>query len=261
MNSPDNAPPPEAAAAQQRLQERRRELGVKPSADPVTAESALQASLNRLAQVTRNRASPPPAPQKDKTYERQRAPPAMCRSTGCPLRHLLNHRSGLDRSGPWQETLTRIRARLGSGFLVALVGVRGNGKTQMGLELVLDVVKRGFSALFCSSTEFFMAIKRTYRPGSTEDEEDVIRRYRKPMLLVIDEMGMRAETPWEDRLLFELLNLRYGDIKDTLLISNQERAVFLESIGTSLASRMSETGGIVDCHWSSYRAVGATAKW
>jgi len=54
-------------------------------------------------------------------------------------------------------------------------------------------------------------------------------------------------------MLFELLNRRYNDLKDTILIANKSKAEFQDYIGPSLASRMNETGGIVECNWPSFR--------
>jgi DNA replication protein DnaC len=66
-------------------------------------------------------------------------------------------------------------------------------------------------------------------------------------------MQERGETPWEDRLLTHLIDRRYASEKDTLLITNQSKESFIQSIGPSAASRIVEVGGIVTCDWPSYR--------
>jgi DNA replication protein DnaC len=101
--------------------------------------------------------------------------------------------------------------------------------------------------------EFFMEGKQSYRKDSDETEMGVLKRYRTPDLLVIDEIGKRGETTWEDTLLFELIDMRYRDMSDTLLISNQTQQEFTASLGPSLASRMKETGGVVECNWKGWR--------
>ena len=70
---------------------------------------------------------------------------------------------------------------------------------------------------------------------------------------MLDELQERGETPWEDRLLTHVIDRRYAAEKDTLLITNHSKEKFLESIGESVASRLVETGGIVNCSWASYR--------
>lgn len=156
-------------------------------------------------------------------------------------------------SGPWREKFDMLLGRSGKGYLVALLGPRGTGKTQLAVELMRECCRRMNKARYLTATEFFMDVKSTYRPDSRMDEKAVVTLYRSPRLLVIDELGRRAETEWEDRLLFELIDGRYRDLKDTILLSNQTSKAFVDSIGPSLASRVTETGAIVECNWQSFR--------
>jgi len=155
--------------------------------------------------------------------------------------------------GPWGEMFASVVSKLGSGFLIALTGTHGPGKTKMGVELMKASTENLRSAKYMTATEFFIAIKTTYRKDSEESEESVLEAHARPRLLVIDEIGKRSENEWEDRLLFELVDRRYRDMTDTLLISNADKAEFTKSIGASLASRMNETGGIIECKWESFR--------
>lgn len=152
----------------------------------------------------------------------------------------------------WSDTLKKLSESLGTGFLVALVGLRGNGKTQIAVELVRHNAGLGVKSRFCSAMEFFMDIKAGYRNDS-KAEKDVITEFCKPSLLVIDEVGQRSETDWENRLIFEMINRRYNDMKDTLLISNQEEAQLKIALGPSIVSRMNETGGLIKCEWETFR--------
>lgn len=145
--------------------------------------------------------------------------------------------------------------KLGSGFLVALIGERGTGKTLMSVGVMGEHANEGRTVLYSTLTNFLMQIKATYNKESASTELDVMESFRKPDLLVLDEMGRRADTDWEDRLLFELLDGRYQDMNDTLLLSNQSPEVFEQAVGPSLSSRMKETGGIIICNWPSFRAT------
>lgn len=168
-----------------------------------------------------------------------------------PKRHIAV--LSLDRSGHWGEAEVKLKSKLGHGFLVALIGGRGGGKTQLAVELMREATRRQNSALYSTALEFFMHIKSSYRKDSKENEMDVILRYSKPSLLVLDEFGRRSESEWESNLLFELLDKRYGKMKNTVLLSNQTKEEFLAAIGPSLASRMQETGGVMECNWPSRR--------
>ena len=54
-------------------------------------------------------------------------------------------------------------------------------------------------------------------------------------------------------MLYELLNHRYNDLTDTLLISNQDVRQAELSLGPAIVSRLRETGGIIQADWASYR--------
>lgn len=153
--------------------------------------------------------------------------------------------------GRWLEKLAICRKQMGTGCLLALVGLRGNGKTQMAVELIREAcLKR--NARYATAMDFFMDVKAAYREDGA-DERSVIDRFVQPDLLVLDEAHERGNTDWEGRLLTYLMDQRYGKCKDTVLIANMSREAFVESVGPSIASRMSETGGVVECDWGSFR--------
>lgn len=172
-------------------------------------------------------------------------------SWGAPARHV--QRDGLDVSGPWGETLRGVTASLGSGRMWAICGTRGNGKTQMAVEAMRHATQLGMSARYVAATEFFAAIKATYRKDWSETELQVIERFRKPRLLVIDEIGKRGDTDWENNLLFLLLDKRYADMTDTIVVANLDSDKMGENLGPSIASRLGETGGLIECTWPSRR--------
>ena len=177
---------------------------------------------------------------------------ALLADSDMPKRHRLLEAP--KTAGRWGETKNKIVELLGTGLLCALVGSRGSGKTQLGVEVAKEAMRRGKSARFCSTTKFLMEIKSTYRKDAERTEHQVLRQFSTPGILILDEIGRRGETDWEDRLLFELLNDRYNEIRDTILIGNYENAAkFSEAVGPSLVSRINETGGVFECNWASFR--------
>jgi DNA replication protein DnaC len=170
-------------------------------------------------------------------------------SAGIPKRHKC---ATINPDGEWGSTYQKLNQNLSTGFLSALIGTRGNGKTQIGVELVKSNAERLKTSRFCCATEFFMDIKASYRKEGVS-EKDVIKDYLKPSLLVMDEIGQRSDSEWENRLLFYLVNERYEDLKDTLFIGNLEPSQLVTALGPSIASRMNEAGGIIQCNWESFR--------
>ena len=164
---------------------------------------------------------------------------------------------------PWSKKLDALTAMLETGFLVGLIGKRGTGKTQLAVELmrrhVFDSSGGLVTCLYVRAADIFMAIKESYRKDGPAEREQ-LSRFITPKLLVIDEAHERSETEWENRLLTYAVDQRYGELRDTLLISNQEAAAFQDSIGPSIYSRLIETGGLGECDWPSFRQAQVVAS-
>lgn len=177
------------------------------------------------------------------------------RAACIPRRHAALLKSN---SESWDEKYNALAERLGSGFLAALLGDRGTGKTKLAAELVRCHTRTSSrpSALYTRAIEFFMAIRESYRKdGPTEREQLAI--YTRPTLLVIDDAHEKSESAWENRLFALLVDIRYSNLRDTLLISNQKLDEFKISVGASVYSRLVETGGVIVCNWPSFRRSNA----
>lgn len=175
----------------------------------------------------------------------------LWQASGVPDRHA----AGVEnRSKAWGAKRDELEAMLGTGFLVALIGGRGSGKTQMAVALIRDRVhaRPPVVAQYVRAMDVFLTIREAYRSDGPS-ERDQINRFVRPGLLVIDEAHVRGETAWEDRMLTHLIDLRYGAGVDTLLVSNETHAEFKASIGPSIYSRLIETGGVIECNWESFR--------
>lgn len=213
--------------------------------DPSIAETA-----NRL--LTSIRSKPQSEVQSAADKAKREALAAAGERFGAPRRHW---ERVPNKNGPWGQKLAILEGMLGTGMIAGIHGGRGPGKTQLGVECMKWCYAHRKLAAFTSATEVFSRLKASYRPDSTKSELEVISDYRKPFLLVIDEIGKRGQTDWEDSLLFLLLNKRYEDMTDTILICNLNKEQFTESIGSSVVSRIIECGGLIECTWPSFRGA------
>jgi hypothetical protein len=152
---------------------------------------------------------------------------------------------------PWNKLLHQLRKRIGSGFLAALIGNRGTGKSQLAVECIRFTVGKEKTAVYTTAMDIFIDLRDTFK--LQESERSVLLRFQRPALLVIDEAQERGETAWEDRMLTALIDYRYSQKRDTILISNLKRDEFEKSMGASVISRMVEVGGIIECSWPSFR--------
>ena len=165
-----------------------------------------------------------------------------------------------EATGEWADKIAwfETQMRSGVGMLGALCGERGTGKTQLAIELMKFVTQHGRTAYYTTVVEFFCELKETFKSGSNHSEKDIIERYRKPRFLVLDEIGKRCDSQWAQTLLFELINWRYNDMTDTLLLSNrlakdqvnketgEKEDGLITILGPSLVRRLNETGGIAE---------------
>jgi DNA replication protein DnaC len=169
-------------------------------------------------------------------------------------RHLAGYGSAKNNEQRWHETSRIITKKLGSGgSLIALLGTRGPGKTQLAVAAMFLVTEQLRAAKYATAMEVFLAVKKAYKKDSPFTEEQVCNEFIKPSLLVIDEVHERGETPWEDRILTHIIDRRYRDEKDTILIANQLKEEFVKTMGVSVVTRLNETGGFLVCDWESFR--------
>jgi DNA replication protein DnaC len=136
---------------------------------------------------------------------------------------------------------------------VAMLGPRGVGKTAMACGLIKRFIAHERSARYCRTLDIFIDVKQTFRPDSKSSERDVQRRYERYELLVIDELSVRVGSGWEELILTNIIDQRYASNRATVLISNELPSEFLVRIGSSVADRITDGGGLIECRWQSLR--------
>jgi hypothetical protein len=170
----------------------------------------------------------------------------------------------VSRSAEWDAALGKVVAKLRDpmGSLLFLCGNRGNGKTQLtekAMEFYLDQIyepqKKTGRPLYDRAMGFYLEVRAAFKTGATRTELSALLPYIKAGLLVLDEIHVRGETDWENRLLTHMLDCRYADCLHTILISNLGRDAMVASVGESVADRLRETGGVIECTWPSFRGA------
>lgn len=169
-----------------------------------------------------------------------------------PKRHIEKAKDGTFDHPEWTKAFTKTGALMGTGAIVMLCGNRGTGKTQIAVKIISNVCGLNHACKYARAIDFFLDLRGAMNSRES-DEGVVIKEYSKPTLLVIDDVHERGESEWESRMLFHLIDRRYGDLKDTILLTNQTKADALEALGPSIVDRLRETGGIIECNWSSFR--------
>lgn len=154
--------------------------------------------------------------------------------------------------------LTQIES--GNPANLLLLGSNGTGKNHLATAIVNAYVSQpGRTALFTEALKFLRAVKESWSKGG-KAESEVLRLYREPDLLVIDELGVQFGSETESMYLTELINDRYNWLKSTVLIGNLTVKELEGLVGTRALDRLRDNGKMVICDWQSFRGSGNAKK-
>lgn len=158
-----------------------------------------------------------------------------------------------------QAYASRWPERLRKGGGLVMCGKPGTGKNHLALAIARHAItEHQSSAVFTTALKIAREYKSTWSKGSSRTEDEVIRYFTKPDLLIIDEVGVQFGSDAEKLIMFEIINTRYERMKPTILISNQTREELAAFIGERVLDRMSDGGGCtLSFTWDSYRSKGA----
>lgn len=95
-------------------------------------------------------------------------------------------------------------------------------------------------------------IKSTF--GSSGTEEDVYARYRRPDLLIIDEVGVQYNKESERTMLYSIINGRYEAMKPTMIISNFDKKGLIDTLGLRIVDRLFHNGKYIFVKGESMRS-------
>lgn len=147
------------------------------------------------------------------------------------------------------------------GHNLTFCGMCVTGKTHLAAAVMNDVLDSQWSALYTTVHELIRDIRGTWRRHSDEDESDVLERYRKTSLLVLDEVGASLGGEAEQSQLFDLLDWRYRNMKPNLIISNLNEKGLQQCLGDRLYDRLTEIGSaVVTFNWKSERQLGRARR-
>ena len=114
-----------------------------------------------------------------------------------------------------------------------LYGGAGCGKTFLATLYAKDFIGANCGrVLFGDLPSLLDGIKRTFDSKGGESAYDVMERYIKVDLLILDDIGVGKLTDWNVGIVYELINRRYNDGRPVIVTSNYS----LESLERRLKS-------------------------
>ncbi len=173
------------------------------------------------------------------------------------------------RGEEWLAAFAEAVPVIATGGIVAMVGDRGPGKTQMAAELARSgkfpddkeeyargdglIVHRGKSAVYRRAMDIFLDLREAAKNHVKSSEKEVLAKLANVGLLVIDEFQERGESEWENRIMKNLLDKRYASERATIIIANLTRKEMFDALGDSIVDRARENGKSIEFTWPSYR--------
>jgi DNA replication protein DnaC len=120
-----------------------------------------------------------------------------------------------------------------SGWL-AYIGTYGCGKTHLAAAIANYRASQGFDVMFVVLPDLLDHLRATFSPKSSKSYDRRFEEIRTASLLVLDDLGTQAATPWVREKLYQLFNHRYNANLPTVITSSDS----LDEIDPRLRSRM-----------------------
>lgn len=141
---------------------------------------------------------------------------------------------------------TQAQVAAGRGFLI-LRGKVGTGKTH----LAVGVLKQIGDGIFVTEADLVAELRETYATNS--GQEKMVAKYRKPKVMVLDELTTEVKGVDIPGLLYRILGSRYNDNLLTVITSNEELETITSILGARVVDRMRESMRIGTLEGESYR--------
>ncbi len=150
------------------------------------------------------------------------------------------------------------------GIGLILTGSYGTGKTHLAAAICHELIKKDYRPIFGTMITLLEKIKATYDDEySREREEQVIDKYTRCDLLIIDDLGKERPTEWAIEKLYYIINTRYEKCLPVVITTNYgidkliSRLTVKDNVETAeaIVSRLYEMCRGILMEWEDFRKL------
>jgi DNA replication protein DnaC len=140
------------------------------------------------------------------------------------------------------------------------IGPPGVGKSHLVQSLGRQLIRDGFTVFYRS---IFDCVRDFLHDEAFEGHDKVLKRYLKPDLLILDDMGMKQLPKKSGEFLFEII-MRRHELRSTMMTSNRPLEDWGKLIGdvpaaTAILDRFLQDAEVIQITGRSYRLRGKSA--
>lgn len=164
-----------------------------------------------------------------------------------------------------RDYVHRFAEHFAAGRCLTFLGGVGAGKSHLGCGIAQAVINIEFvrpphnwgfhpgdffNARYATASEIIRQVRDTW--GTSTSTTEAMNRFTKVDLLILDEIS--AGTDGERALLYEVIDLRWQNVRSTIAISNYGLTGLSEVLSERGVDRLHDHGGMVCVFdWESYR--------
>ncbi len=119
---------------------------------------------------------------------------------------------------------------------MVFLGLNGCGKTHLAAAIGNYQLQKGKPVIFLFVPDFLDHLRSTFSPESKVTYDELFERVKQAPLLILDDFGEQASTPWAQEKLYQLISHRYNDRLPTVITT----CLPLEDMETRIASRLAD---------------------